>query len=82
MLRFAIAILLGVAQLRDDLATSKILPLLPLHPLPPLLTPIHPTVMQRLLLKCVGAARRRHRSNTLCKYGKIAKDNYVVFYFL
>ncbi|MBD2534604.1 hypothetical protein H6G97_36065 [Nostoc flagelliforme FACHB-838] len=35
----------GVAYLRDDLATSKILPLLPL---PPLLASIHPTVLQRL----------------------------------
>jgi hypothetical protein len=32
---------------RDDLATSKILPLLPLPPQPPLLAPIHPTVLQR-----------------------------------
>ncbi|MBD2532959.1 hypothetical protein H6G97_26640 [Nostoc flagelliforme FACHB-838] len=37
----------GVAYLRDDLATSKILPLLPLPPLPPLLASIHPTVLQR-----------------------------------
>ncbi|AUB34843.1 hypothetical protein COO91_00681 [Nostoc flagelliforme CCNUN1] len=32
---------------RDDLATSKILPLLPLPPLPQELAPIHPTVLQR-----------------------------------